>query len=54
MRQWRGDIDADAVVFVGTADLDDAVDVEVVLTHPDVGRVAEPLPARHPRSRAGR
>jgi hypothetical protein len=43
-RQWRGDIDADAVVFVGTADLDDAVDVEVVLSHPDVGRVANRYP----------
>jgi len=43
-RQWRGDIAADAVAFVGTADLDDAVDVEVVLSHPDVGRVANRYP----------
>ena len=43
-RQWRGDIDADAVVFVGSAELDDAVDVEVVLTHPDVGRVTNRYP----------
>jgi beta-mannosidase len=44
IRQWRGDIDADAVVFVGTANLDDAVDVEAVLSHPDVGRVANRYP----------
>jgi hypothetical protein len=43
-RQWRGDIDADAVVFIGSADLDDAVDVEVVLTHPDTGRIANRYP----------
>jgi beta-mannosidase len=43
-RRWRGDIDADAVVFVGSADLDDAVDVEVVLTHPDLGRVTNRYP----------
>ena len=34
----------DAVVFVGCADLDDAVDVEVVLVHVDVGRVANRYP----------
>jgi beta-mannosidase len=43
-REWRGDIDADAVVFIGSADLDDAVDVEVVLSHPDLGRVANRYP----------
>jgi beta-mannosidase len=43
-RHWLGDIDADAVVFIGAADLDDAVDVEVVLTHPDVGRIANRYP----------
>jgi beta-mannosidase len=43
-RHWRGDIGADAVVFVGNADLDDAVDVEVVVSHPDVGRVANRYP----------
>jgi beta-mannosidase len=43
-RQWRGDIEADAVVFIGSADLDDAVDVEVVLTHPDAGRIANRYP----------
>jgi hypothetical protein len=43
-RRWRGDIDADTVAFVGRADLDDAVDVEVVLTHPDLGRVANRYP----------
>jgi beta-mannosidase len=44
VRRWRGDLDADAVVFVGSADLDDAVDVEVVLEHPDAGRVANRYP----------
>jgi hypothetical protein len=43
-QSWRGDIDADAVVFVGGADLDDAVDVEVVLEHPDIGRVHNRYP----------
>jgi beta-mannosidase len=43
-RHWRGEIDADAVVFVGCADLDDAVDVEVVLAHVDIGRVANRYP----------
>ena len=43
-RHWRGDIEADTVTFVGTADLDDAVDVEVVFTHPDVGRIANRYP----------
>ncbi len=50
-RIWRGDIDADAVTFVGAADLDDAVDVEVSLAHADLCARREPLPARHPRSR---
>ena len=44
VRQWRGDIDADDVVFVGAADLDDAVDVEVVLSQPEVGRIANRYP----------
>jgi len=44
VRQWRGDIAAREVVFVGAADIDDAVDVEVVLSQPDVGRVANRYP----------
>ena len=43
-RHWRGDIGADTVVFVGSVDLDDAVDVEVVLEHPATGRVANRYP----------
>jgi beta-mannosidase len=43
-RHWRGDIGADAVTFVGTADLDDSVDVEVVLSHAGVGRIANRYP----------
>jgi len=58
IRLWRGGIDADAVVFVGTADLDDAVDVEVALAHPDLGRIANRYPlvileAGRARSRTG-
>jgi beta-mannosidase len=43
-RRWRGSIDADAVTFVGTADLDDAVDVEAVVEHHEIGRVANRYP----------
>jgi beta-mannosidase len=43
-RHWTGAIDADDVVFIGRADLDDAVDVEVVLTHPHIGRIANRYP----------
>ncbi len=44
IRRWSGDIGADAVVFIGSADLDDAVDVHIVLTHPDVGRITNRYP----------
>ncbi len=44
IRRWRGGIEADAVAYVGSADLDGAVDVEVVLTHPEVGRIANRYP----------
>jgi hypothetical protein len=44
LRRWRGTVEADAVAFVGRVELDDAVDVEVVLTHADVGRVANRYP----------
>jgi beta-mannosidase len=43
-RRWRGDIDADALAFVGRVELGDAIDVEAVLTHPSVGRVVNRLP----------
>jgi len=43
-RQWRGDIDPSAVTFVGTAELDDSVDVEVVLSHSRLGRIANRYP----------
>jgi beta-mannosidase len=43
-RRWHGDLDADAVVFVGSTDLDDAVHVEVVLEHPETGRVTNRYP----------
>jgi hypothetical protein len=44
LRHWRGDVDADAVAFVGRVELDDAVDVEVVMTHESTGRVANRYP----------
>ncbi len=44
VHHWRGDIAADGVVFVGSAGLEDAIDVEVVLTHADLGRVANRYP----------
>lgn len=44
VRTWRGDIGPGSVGFVGAADLDDAVDVEVVLVHPEVGRVTNRYP----------
>jgi beta-mannosidase len=44
VRRWRGSVDADAIAYVGRVDLDDAVDVEVVLTHASTGRVANRYP----------
>jgi beta-mannosidase len=44
VRRWQGDIDADAIAFVGQVDLGDAVDVEAVLTHPVLGRVVNRYP----------
>jgi hypothetical protein len=43
-RRWRGDIEPDAVTFVGVAQLDDAVDVEAVVEHRDIGRVGNRYP----------
>jgi beta-mannosidase len=43
-RRWRGYVEADAVTFVGVAELDEAVDVEAVIEHPDVGRVVNRYP----------
>ncbi len=44
LHRFRGDVDADAVTYVGRLDLGDAVDVEVVLEHPAIGRVANRYP----------
>jgi beta-mannosidase len=44
VRRWMGDIDREAAVFVGRVDLGDAVDVEAVLTHPTIGRIANRYP----------
>ena len=43
-RRWRGYIDADAVTYVGTAELDDAVDVEAIVEHAETGRIANRYP----------
>jgi beta-mannosidase len=44
VRRWQGDAAAHGVTFVGRVDLGDAVDVEVVLTHPHAGRVVNRYP----------
>jgi len=44
VRQWRGDIAGGTVTFVGSVDIDDAVDVDVTLAHDHVGRVANRYP----------
>jgi beta-mannosidase len=44
LRRWRGSVEADAVAFVGRVELDDAVDVEVTLTHETAGRIANRYP----------
>lgn len=43
-RRWQGDIDADALAYVGRVELGDAIDVEAVLSHPAVGRVVNRSP----------
>jgi hypothetical protein len=43
-RRFGGDTPADSLVYVGSVDLTEAVDVEVVLTHAAVGRVANRYP----------
>lgn len=44
VRRWTGDVDADAVVFIGSADLDDAIDVDVTVSHPDIGTITNRYP----------
>jgi beta-mannosidase len=44
IHRFTGDVEADAVTYVGTVDLADAIDVEVVLEHPVVGRVTNRYP----------
>jgi hypothetical protein len=43
-RRWSGDVGVDAATYVGHVDLAGAIDVETVLTHPTVGRVANRYP----------
>ena len=43
-RRWQGTVDADTIAFIGRMELDDAIDVEVMLTHPAVGRVVNRYP----------
>jgi beta-mannosidase len=42
--RWSGDVPPDGIVYVGQVDLGDAVDVEVTLEHPDVGRIVNRYP----------
>jgi beta-mannosidase len=42
--RWTGDVEADGIAYVGRVDVGDAVDVEVVLTHPATGRVLNRYP----------
>ena len=42
--RWTGDVPADGIAYVGTVDLADAVDVEIVLEHDRVGRVVNRYP----------
>ncbi|HET9729799.1 MAG TPA: hypothetical protein VFR41_10285, partial [Acidimicrobiia bacterium] len=44
IRRWTGDIPIDRAVFVGRVELTGAVDVEVVLMHAALGRVANRYP----------
>jgi beta-mannosidase len=43
-RRWTGDVGADAIAFIGTVEIGDAVDVEAVLAHPRTGEVANRYP----------
>ena len=47
--RWTGDVPADGIAYVGTVEVTDAVDVDVVLRHPQVGRIVNryPLLALH-------
>ena len=42
--RWTGDVEADGIAYVGRVDVGDAVDVEVVLTHPAPGRILNRYP----------
>lgn len=44
LTRWRGDVGADSIEYVGTVEIADAVDVEVALEHPAVGRVVNRYP----------
>ncbi len=43
-RRWHGDVDADALAYVGRVELGDAIDVEAVFMHPSLGRVVNRYP----------
>jgi beta-mannosidase len=44
VHRFAGDVAADAVTYIGTVELEDAVDVDVVLEHPTVGRIENRYP----------
>jgi beta-mannosidase len=43
-RRWTGDVEADAIAFIGRVEIGDAVDVEAVLRHPSTGEIANRYP----------
>jgi hypothetical protein len=42
--RWTGDVEPDAVTFIGRVELADAVDVEASVTHDAIGAVANRYP----------
>jgi hypothetical protein len=42
--RFAGDVEPDAVTYVGTVEIGDAIDVEVALDHPICGRVTNRYP----------
>jgi hypothetical protein len=43
-RRWQGALEASSLTYVGSVELDDAVDVEVGLEHPNFARIVNRYP----------
>jgi beta-mannosidase len=43
-RRWQGALEASSLTYIGSVELDDAVDVEVGLEHPDFARIVNRYP----------